>query len=483
MNEEEKRKPNTQTWVSQNFDRTIKGNERDAARISKDWRDGNYARAVGGFVGGSVKSAVNTVVDTTDAALSHSVFPIIRGGIEFGKGLFGIDDEPATTQQAAPTATQSNATANATTGGQLHQALREQQGLRQAGKMPVVQDKQPPMQQQTPVNTAKLGLNGSRFSRGEQPEPMASNHQGLGLNAAAYSSLSGSLNNNQGNFGLNINMPTMPNFNQQPERPFVATFGKTPDDNERRALLNAALTPHKGAKNGQLTANQLNAARGLLESEQRNAIDLQKAQEQLANQYQIAQNNNANALQRDWLQQTGGLNRDALNHFANLQREQLSQQGQNQRSALSGSLDMARTAENARQFDVKQAFDYRKNQVESAKAAREMALLQRMDGLRERLLTAKDDKEKSAIARELAILNGQDEPQVGGFNKDAFMKIQRNVLGADGLASTQDDVVDLRTGRSILDGAAGHVKVGQVVDGMRFKGGNPNDEQNWEQVK
>lgn len=449
MNEEEKRKPNTQTWVSQNFDRTIKGNERDAARISKDWRDGNYARAVGGFVGGSVKSAVNTVVDTTETALNHTVFPIVKHGTEFAKGLFGWNDETAPTKQTTPTAVQSKAAPNAQLG--VHSSSN------QVVKTPMTQVKQqPPMQQQPPeVNTAKLGLNGSRFSRGEQPEPMASNHQGLGLNAAAYSSLSGSLNNNQGNFGLNINMPAMPNFNQQPERPFVATFGKTPDDNERRALMNAALTPHKGAKNGQLTANQLNAARGLLESEQRNAIDLQKAQEQLANQYQIAQNNNANALQRDWLQQTGGLNRDALNHFANLQREQLSQQGQNQRNALSGSLDMARMAENARQFDVKAAFDERKNQVESAKAAREMALLQRVDGLRERLLTAKDDKEKSAIARELAILNGQGEQQVGGFNKDAYMKIQRNVLGADGLAATQDDVVDLRTGRSILDGAAG----------------------------
>lgn len=379
--------PAAQNWGTQNFHRTVNNVKQTAQAATQHWQNGNHVQAIG-QVAGSVldkkRLAKDMLVDMTETSLNHSLFPIsetIRKtgnavGVEaekFRKGYFNEADNPAPqTTPATPT------------GGLPQQA------------------------QPNESNTAK---------------------QGFGLNPEMLrQAQSGSLNSNQGNFGLNVNMPTMPNFNQQPERPFVATFGKTPDDNERRALLNAALTPHKGAKNGQLTANQLNAARGLLESEQRNAIDLQKAQEQLANQYQIAQNNNANALQRDWLQQTGGLNRDALNHFANLQREQLSQQGQNQRNALSGSLDMARMAENARQFDVKAAFDERKNQVENAKTEREQALLQRMDGLRERLLATNDDKEKSAIARELSILSGQGEPQEIGLKEQLEnIKAQREL--------------------------------------------------------
>lgn len=445
--------------AAQSFDRTVGNLKQTTQAAMQDWQNGNHAKATGRMIGGVLdkgKMPKDLTLDVIETHLGHTIFPAVEfgntHGIEFAKGLIGWDDKQGAElvkfgrdlfgsgDTPTPAATQNYATGNRPTGGQLNQALSEQ-ALRQAGNTPLTAQAEQKATAQQPTG-ADLGFSPNRFSnltpeqaaayQSFSSSPHSAPQQGLGLNPEMLRQYqSGSLNSNQGNFGLkNINMHTMPNFNnQQPERPFVATFGKTADDNERRALMNAALTPHKGAKNGQLTANQLNVVRGLLESEQRNAIDLQKAQEQLANQYQIAQNNNANALQRDWLQQTGGLNRDALNHFANLQRETLSQQGQNQRNALSASLDLARTAENARQFDLKQAFYQRENQAANIRAEREQALQQRIDDLRERLVNAKSIAEKNAISRELAILSGQSDPTLGGLHKEYFenVKAQREL--------------------------------------------------------
>ena len=44
------------------------------------------------------------------------------------------------------------------------------------------------------------------------------------------------------------------------------------------------------------------------------------------------------------------------------------------------------------------------------------------------------------------------------------------------------DIIDLKTGKSILAGSQPPLQAGVVIDGYRFKGGNSNDTKNWEKA-
>lgn len=435
---------------TQNFNRTLNGNTQDNNDFKEKMKSGNIAGAVGSAVRATMVTPFRLAGDVTETALNHTVFPVVDGAGRFAKGLFGIkDNQSSNTSSTEPVVkpiTQTNTTNTTNTTNSLGLPARN------------------PVNPINTVNTASNSTNTNTAVVSHQPQPTTNKSITLTPQNGASS--------DSGLVGFGLRTDKMPNFDNRPSAPFVASFGGSEENLERKKLLQAALTPHKGAQNGQLTANQLNTVRALLESEQRNETDLSKHQAQLAQQAQTNHNNNINALQREWLQQQGGLQRDALNQVANTQRD-----------VLATTRDMAKTNESARQFDLKHAFDARKNELDMAKAQREQNLTARLDSLRESYLKSTDDTEKANLARQIAVLSGQPEQQAGGFNKDTFMKLSRNVMGADGMMTQQDDVIDLRTGQSILDGSAGHIKTGQIVDGMRFKGGNPNDSKNWEQVK
>lgn len=445
-----------------------------AKEVDEYRKRGDEAGAMGAELRGMAKAVGNAAYDGLELALTP-VFMGIDGGTRFAKGLVGWNDTPTqTAPQTTPPTTQSAPTqpaAQKAVQPAAQPTARPTQAAVQPTAQPAAQPTPRVLTAQAPADSPytpeKLGLTAPKYTRGQPsihtPPPREQLAQDKGLLGFAP------------NLAANL-----PDFNQQPERPFVATLGGTPDTAQRDKLLQAALTPHKGAQNGQLTANQLNTARGILESEQQNQLELQKAQEQLTNNAAIAQANNVNALQRDWLQQQGGLQRDVLSQNAAMERELVNQAGQMQRQAQSNAQEQARLDENARQFNLNHLLGLPDQQLKAAKAAREQALQARTDKLRERLINTTDEKERAKIWRELSILGGEQPDS--GFNKDNFMKIQRNVTGADGMSTTQDDVIDLRNGQSILDGSAGYLKVGQVIDGMRFKGGNPQDKANWERV-
>ena len=411
--------------------------------IVGQWHQGNHAQAMGTATRGVVGATGRALGEGLEGALYHTVFPAaetvgraydaVSDGIKgFGRGLFDLSDKKQPENRAA--------SAN--------------QPLKSVDK---------PLDKQAVVSHG-LGLanraSGRSFEQNLADVKQAQ-EQDLPRGGAAQSVAAPVVG------GLDA---ALPDFGRKPAGGFVGSFDAV-DDSERKRLLAAALTPHKGAQHGQLTANQLNLARGLYEGEQRNQLEAQKLQEQLAAQAAANEANHANALQREWLQQQGGLRRDALGQAAALQRD-----------GLAGAREQAKLAESARQFDVRTAFEARKNALDTAKAEREESLLARTDALREQLLRAKDDASKAEISRQLAILSGQGEPKAGGFDKDAYIKLQRHVVGADGLPTAQDDVVDLRTGKSILQDAQTGVQVGMVQGGYRFKGGNPNDKKNWEKV-
>ena len=233
---------------------------------------------------------------------------------------------------------------------------------------------------------------------------------------------------------------------QSQERPFVATIGETPDPRQS-AAWKAASTPHAGAQNRQLTANQLNAMRGMLADEERNQVGLQQTAMNNATQTANNQANNQAALQREAMQQQGALMRDGLN-----------QAGQNKRFEM-------QQAQQQGQFDASQAFSTRKQANQEQLDAIKIEQVKRLHNLQNALLSANSDTDRSAIAQQIAMLNGEFK-QSDGFNPNQYSKLKRTTMGDDGLPLEQEDIVDLKTGQSILGGeSAGKQRVGVTPDG------------------
>ena len=212
-------------------------------------------------------------------------------------------------------------------------------------------------------------------------------------------------------------------------RGFVGELGSTPAlSPERMSLYKAAGRPYPGAQNGQLTARQLETMRGLLSDEQRDSADAR----QLAQQERVNAADNQAALQREMLQQQGALVRDSAARGIQAQQEDADRQ------------------ERARQFDAAQALAARKNDLQTAEAELGLGLTRRKDELQRAYLSAGTDAQRAEIAAKIRALSGtEDAPQ--SKLSDNVIKIQRQVAdAATGLPITQDDVVDLRTGKSIL---------------------------------
>ena len=245
-------------------------------------------------------------------------------------------------------------------------------------------------------------------------------------------------------------------------QPFVGVIGETPDP-RKSAAWRAVSTPHAGAQNRQLTANQINAMRGMLADDERNQVALQQTAMNNAAQSANAQASNQAALQREAMQQQGALMRDGINQASqdrSLSMQQAQQQGQ---------------------FDVANAFNERKQANQEQLDAIKIEQAKRLQNLQNALLSAQSDADKSAIAKQIAMLNGEFKSS-DGFNPDQYKKLKRTMVGEDGMPIENEDVIDLKTGKSILAGSQPPLQAGVVIDGYRFKGGNPNDTKNWEKA-
>ena len=245
-------------------------------------------------------------------------------------------------------------------------------------------------------------------------------------------------------------------------QPFVGVIGETPDPRES-AAWRAASTPHAGAQNRQLTANQINAMRGMLADDERNQVALQQTAMNNAAQSANAQANNQAALQREAMQQQGALMRDGINQASQdrrLSMQQAQQQGQ---------------------FDIANAFNQRKQANQEQLDAIKIEQAKRLQDLQNALLSTQSDADKSAIAKQIAMLNGKFKSS-DGFNPDQYTKLKRTMMGEDGMPIENEDIIDMKTGKSILAGSQPSLQAGVVIDGYRFKGGNPNDTKNWEKA-
>ena len=160
---------------------------------------------------------------------------------------------------------------------------------------------------------------------------------------------------------------------------------------------------------------------------------------------------------------------------AGLQREGMQQEGETARTGMreqgANARDAGRTALARDEFGLrKEAAGF---QTRAAK---------RLEDLQNSYQSAKTPEERAAIAQQLRELQGKNAPAEWG------VQVTPSIKNADG-STTEGSVYryNKATGQTErVDGAApapqAAPKSGEVRNGYRFKGGNPNDQANWTKV-
>lgn len=212
-------------------------------------------------------------------------------------------------------------------------------------------------------------------------------------------------------------------------------------ERERSAVMQAAMTPLRGSPNGQLTANQLRTAQGLVEGSQRDATARHQTDTSAATQRDTA------AMREDG---------EAARSF---EREQ----GANQRARAANQIQQQEMGlrREAQGFQTREA--------------------QRKESLQARYEAAKTPEERSAIAQQIRDLSGKNEPA------NRFTVVPGGqAFNPDGTAyALPARVLNNQTGQFVDQPQATEqvaVKAGEVRKGYRFKGGNPADQASWEKV-
>ena len=196
---------------------------------------------------------------------------------------------------------------------------------------------------------------------------------------------------------INFNSGNGVGFRQteQGERGFTTIRDGAQAERDRAAVMDAALKPLAGARNGQLTANQLRTAQGMVEADQRNEQSRYQTDANAATQLETTGMREAGESQRTGVREAGANNRaNASNQI---------QQGE---------LGLRKEA---------QGFQSR--------------AAQRQEDLQAKYEAAKTPEERSAIAQQIRDLSGKQEPQnrftvvPGGQEWDANAGAMRNVPG------------------------------------------------------
>jgi hypothetical protein len=185
---------------------------------------------------------------------------------------------------------------------------------------------------------------------------------------------------------INFNSGNGVGFRQteQGERGFTTIRDGAQAERDRAAVMDAALKPLAGARNGQLTANQLRTAQGMVDADQRNEQSRYQTDANAATQLE-----------------TTGMREAGANNRANASNQ--IQQGE------------LRLRKEAQGFQSRAA--------------------QRQEDLQAKYEAAKTPEERSAIAQQIRDLSGKQEPQnrftvvPGGQEWDANAGAMRNVPG------------------------------------------------------
>lgn len=156
----------------------------------------------------------------------------------------------------------------------------------------------------------------------------------------------------------------------------------------------------------------------------------------------------------------------------NLATEQMRQDGENQRSARGLAVDQQRLgieASKAAQESTARGFDIR--------------AAQRREGVLQRYDAAKTDQERAQLQRQYPDVFGREKNAQENLSNN-FMRRKVPVLDEQGRPTgvEQEEIVDLRTSRALGAQTAAVPKVGETRNGYRYKGGDPNDQANWQQI-
>ena len=239
-------------------------------------------------------------------------------------------------------------------------------------------------------------------------------------------------------------------------------------DLERKNLINAIKRPAGGASimDG-LTANQQKMLAEI--AMQGDNLDMEAYKQQMAyGQANMAQQNQ-NA--RTSLEQQNAMTKSLLDEA-----------GQNSRSQAQLGLDVSKLNQLSEQEQAKLGLESEKLAMEKQKNNAQNMLI----SLQDQYNKATTDEERQAIkqkSQQYTALMGK-----GTDGKDRYVTVrggdrvdeQGNVL------AQPEQVLDTQTGMFIDAGQASQaqptVQVGAVMDGYRFKGGDPADANNWEKL-
>lgn len=315
-----------------------------AGQIGNAWNEnadkGNYAKAAGATLRGTaamIPAAMEDSMNTTARRMQPAV--------EFGKGLFGIEDAKPT--PAAPTVPGTPATSPATiqpassTPAQPYNSTPTK-GYMDAGPVPytvtpventngvqrINQKGQSPLFTNIDPGQAVAEMKGNPVG-GFQPASVrgdaagaAPSGPGLGFGPGSAAGSPDVLGILQRESDIRAGMGSIQdriNFNsgngvgfrqtEQGERGFTTIRDGAQAERDRAAVMDAALKPLAGARNGQLTANQLRTAQGMVEADQRNEQSRYQTDANAATQLETTGMREAGESQRTGVREAGANNR------------------------------------------------------------------------------------------------------------------------------------------------------------------------------
>lgn len=350
-------------------DSVLAGTGEDVSRLAGE---GQYARAAGAAVRGTAAVVPAAFMDAGDDVANAAGF-IARPIANFGKGLLGIEDQAAQPAAAKPAAATPAAAAPANVATQ--QSAPRSNVATPAAAQPELT--QPESQGADLANN--VVRDGNSFSgtvigpgftvNGRQPAP-PSGPRSAQNESAVQALMARTPEMGAGPLSQASAAAAPAGAGFAPRNSLTVIADSSREGRDRSALMSAARTPYAGAQNGQLTANQLNTARGLLDSEQRDATS----------RYTSDQNNASGFIQAQ-LREQGATQRAAIQEG-----------GQNARFQASNSLDQQRLAG-----------EQEVNGFKTRAAQRVERLYQQYDSAK--------PEERAAIAQQIRELNGDQTQQ------------------------------------------------------------------------
>lgn len=243
-------------------------------------------------------------------------------------------------------------------------------------------------------------------------------------------------------------------------------------DIERKNLINAIKRPAGGASimDG-LTANQQKMLAEI--AMQGDNLDMEAYKQQMAyGQANMAQQNQ-NA--RTSLEQQNAMTKSLLDEA-----------GQNSRSQAQLGLDVSKLNQLSEQEQAKLGLESEKLAMEKQKNNAQNYAQNMLIALQDQYNKATTDEERQAIKQKSQQYTALMSKGTDGKDRYVTVKAGDSVDAQGNVLAQPERVLDTQTGMFIDAGQASQaqpaVQVGAVMDGYRFKGGDPADAKNWEKL-